>query len=109
MEDAFSIPNPTPEEGAEGEEAPAEIPSDTLVTFSIDKATGALTLSQKAAAGGRGPRQFAFNKEGSLVAVALQADSRVAILSRNVKTGDIGGVVAAATVAGGVTAVIFDE
>ena len=43
------------------------------------------------------------------MAVALQADSRVAVIGRDVKTGELGGVIAAAVVKGGVTAVIFDE
>lgn len=64
---------------------------------------------QDAPAGGMGPRQFAFNEAGDLVAVALQTDGRVAIMRRDVETGEVGEVVAAVELEGEVTCVVFDE
>ncbi|XEV05938.1 hypothetical protein FSHL1_011225 [Fusarium sambucinum] len=85
------------------------ITSDSLVSFSIDGETGHLALQQDIACGGRFPRHFTINKAGTLVAVALQYDSRVVILERDVKTGMIGDFVAYAELEGEVTAVIFYE
>ncbi|GKU00801.1 hypothetical protein FLAG1_02834 [Fusarium langsethiae] len=85
------------------------ITSDSLVSFRIDGETGHLALQQDIACGGRFPRHFAINKAGTLVAVALQYDSRVVILERDVKTGVIGDFVAYAELDGEVTAVIFYE
>ncbi|EKJ74922.1 hypothetical protein NXS19_008629 [Fusarium pseudograminearum] len=85
------------------------ITSDSLVSFRIDGETGHLVLQQDIACGGRFPRHFTINKAGTLVAVALQHDSRVVILERDVKTGMIGDFVAYAEVEGEVTAVIFYE
>jgi 6-phosphogluconolactonase (cycloisomerase 2 family) len=102
QENAFNIP---PFDSS----SQATIPSDTLVVFSIDPATAGLTFVQKTAAGGRGPRHFTTNKAGNLVAVGLQADSRVVVIERDVATGKLGKFLAAATVEGDVTTVIFDE
>ncbi|GJC77930.1 putative 6-phosphogluconolactonase ARB_02015 [Colletotrichum liriopes] len=100
---AFSISNPdTLGEGA-------QIPSDSLNSFSINKQTGALTLLQKFPAGGRIPRQFSVNKAGDLVAVGLQSDSRVVIISRDAASGKLGDIIASTKVEGEVTAVIFDQ
>ncbi|ESU10976.1 hypothetical protein FGSG_05067 [Fusarium graminearum PH-1] len=85
------------------------ITSDSLVSFRIDGETGHLALQQDIACGGRSPRHFTINKAGTLVAVALQHDSRVVILERDVKTGMIGDFVAYAELEGEVTAVIFYE
>ncbi|KAI1498670.1 YkgB protein [Biscogniauxia marginata] len=87
----------------------AEIPSDPLITFSVDRKTGGLTKVQEFPAGGQGPRQFSINASGDLVAVGLQADSRVVIIERDVETGLFKGFVAHADVAGEVTAAIFYE
>ncbi|KAL0769424.1 hypothetical protein CaCOL14_008732 [Colletotrichum acutatum] len=100
---AFSISNPdTPGEGA-------QIPSDSLNTFTIDAKTGGLTLLQKFPAGGRIPRQFSVSKAGDLVAVGLQSDSRVVVISRDAALGKLGEILTSAKVDGEVTAVIFDE
>ncbi|GKT62112.1 3-carboxymuconate cyclase [Colletotrichum tofieldiae] len=100
---AFSISNPdTLGEGA-------QIPSDSLNSFSINEQTGALTLLQKFPAGGRIPRQFSVNKAGDLVAVGLQSDSRVVIISRDAASGKLGDIIASTKVEGEVTAVIFDQ
>ncbi|KAH6635271.1 extracellular aldonolactonase [Chaetomium sp. MPI-SDFR-AT-0129] len=77
-----------------------EVPSDPLITFSIDNATGELSLVQIAPAGGANPRHFSFNADGSRVASALQNDGRVVIFERDITTGKIGKVVAEADVAG---------
>jgi 6-phosphogluconolactonase (cycloisomerase 2 family) len=49
------------------------------------------------------------NKAGDLLAVGLQADSRVVVIRRDVETGKLTDFVASATVGGAVTCVIFDE
>ncbi|KAF4345379.1 hypothetical protein FBEOM_680 [Fusarium beomiforme] len=85
------------------------ITSDPLISFKIDSDTGHLTLQQDVPCGGRFPRHFSINKAGTLVAVALQGDSRVVIIERDVKTGNVGEFVAYAEVEGEVTAVIFYE
>ncbi|KAK3390956.1 Lactonase, 7-bladed beta-propeller-domain-containing protein [Podospora didyma] len=86
-----------------------ELPSDPLVTFSIDKETGVLTHLQTFAAGGLIPRHFSFNKAGTLVAVALQGSSRVVIISRDLGTGLFIDYVATADIAGEVNNIIFNE
>ncbi|KAJ4300298.1 hypothetical protein N0V88_002971 [Collariella sp. IMI 366227] len=74
------------------------VPSDPLVTLSVNHDTGVLTHVQTAPAGGIFPRHFSFNKDGSRVAVAAQ----------DVKTGKIGKAVAEAEV-GGPNCVVFKE
>ena len=64
---------------------------------------------QLAPAGGRFPRQFSVNRDGTLVAVGLQFDGRVVIIERDVKDGTFGKVVAEVGVLGQVTAVIWDD
>ncbi|KAK3294766.1 Lactonase, 7-bladed beta-propeller-domain-containing protein [Chaetomium fimeti] len=76
------------------------VPSDPLITFSIDATSGELTHVQTAPAGGANPRHFSFNSDGSRVASALQADGRVVIFERDTATGKIGNVVAEVDVAG---------
>ncbi|PNS15439.1 hypothetical protein CAC42_698 [Sphaceloma murrayae] len=86
------------------------ISSDTLQSWSINAATGQLSFVQLAAAGGRFPRQFSLNAEGSLAAVGLQSDGVVAILERNVETGVFGKFVASVNLGEeGVNAVVWDE
>ena len=104
LDEGFNIPDPTkPDE---------EITSDTLITFSLCNPAKPKFV-EKAASGGNNPRHFSFNKGGDLVAVALSNDKRAVVLKRDVKTGKIGGVVAAFDIAGdegaGVTCVVFDE
>ncbi|KAF5677644.1 phosphatidylethanolamine n-methyltransferase [Fusarium heterosporum] len=83
------------------------IASDPLISFKIDGETGELALHQDVPCGGRFPRQFAINKAGTLVAVALQHDSRIVIIERDVETGMLGDFVAYAKLNGEVTAVVF--
>ena len=87
----------------------SSIVSDPLISFKIDAETGHLTLQQDIPSGGRFPRHFAINKAGTLVAVALQSDGRIAVIERDAKTGILGDFVAYAELEGEVTAVIFNE
>jgi Lactonase, 7-bladed beta-propeller len=54
------------------------------------------------------PRQFSVNKDGTLAAVGLQDDGRVAIIERR-KDGSFGDIVAHVNIAGQPTSVIWDE
>ncbi|KAI0996210.1 hypothetical protein K3495_g11969 [Podosphaera aphanis] len=98
----LTIPNPSPNNNT-------EIQSDTLQSWAIDTNTGELTFKQIAPAGGRIPRHFALNKEGTLAAVGLQEDGRVVVYSRNVETGKLGDIMASADVEGEVTNILWDE
>ncbi|KAI1386637.1 putative isomerase YbhE [Hypoxylon trugodes] len=101
-ENSFNITNFDPNNST-------EIPSDPLITYSIDRSNGNLTKVQEFAAGGSGPRHFAINADGDLVAVSLQADGRVVLIERDVKTGKFTDYVAHGYVEGEVTAAIFRE
>jgi len=68
-----------------------------------------LEFVELAAAGGSGPRQFSFNKNGSMVAVGLQNDGEVAILRRNAETGAIGDEIARIGGIASVAVVIWDD
>ncbi|KAI5778398.1 extracellular aldonolactonase, partial [Geopyxis carbonaria] len=87
---------------------PSGAASDTLVTFA-PQPDGALVFVQAAAAGGGGPRHFAFNRVGDRVAVGLQTEGEVVVLERDVETGRIGGVVARVGVGVGPACVVWDE
>jgi 6-phosphogluconolactonase (cycloisomerase 2 family) len=90
---------------------------DSIVTYSIDPTTGAIAFVEATNAHAWYPRTFAINKAGTLIAVGGQTSSNVAILSRDVTTGKIGGLVASVNVAtagtdggeDGLSAVIWDE
>ena len=101
-ENAFEIPNFDPNNGT-------SIVSDTLINFSIDASTGALTAIQEVPAGGRFPRQFSMNADNTLLAVGLQSDGMVAVIERDAQSGELGEFVASAPVEGEVTCVIFNE
>ncbi|KAI0111492.1 putative isomerase YbhE [Daldinia grandis] len=101
-EDSFNITNFDPSNST-------EIPSDPLITYSIDRATGDLTKVQEFAAGGRVPRHFSINADGNLAAVSLQGDGRVVLIDRDVETGLFKNYVAYADIEGEVTAAIFRE
>ncbi len=83
------------------------VASDPLITYSINAASGALAHVQTAPAGGANPRHFSFNKDGTLVASALQADGRVVVFERDTASGKIGKTVAEANVVGMPNFVIF--
>jgi 6-phosphogluconolactonase (cycloisomerase 2 family) len=85
------------------------IPSDPLITYSIDHETGGLSLVQVYPSGGMVPRQFSINKAGTLLGVGLQQDGRVVVIDRDPQTGKLKNFVAHADIAGQVTCVIFDE
>jgi 6-phosphogluconolactonase (cycloisomerase 2 family) len=86
-----------------------EIPSDPIMTFTVDHDTGALDLIQTFPAGGMIPRHFSINKAGTLLAVGLQGDGRVVIIDRDVETGKLKDFIANAEGLGEVTCAIFDE
>ncbi|KAI0017491.1 Lactonase, 7-bladed beta-propeller-domain-containing protein [Xylariomycetidae sp. FL0641] len=89
-----------------------DIASDPLIVYAIDRAAdggAALTKVQEFPAGGAGPRQFAVNADGDLLAVGLQADGRVVLIGRDVETGMLTNFVAYADIEGEVTAAIFHE
>ncbi|KAK4126114.1 extracellular aldonolactonase [Parathielavia appendiculata] len=85
------------------------VPSDPLITFSINAVSGKLTHVQTAPAGGVNPRHFSFNKDGSRVASALQSDGRVIVFERDVASGKIGKAVAEANVPGMPNFVTFKQ
>ncbi len=103
---SFAIPKPA---GVEPAGDPEMVNSDSLVTFAIDPLTGNLAFLQKFPAGGMIPRHFSFNEAGTMVAVALQRDSRVVVIMRDVATGQLLQNVATVDIAGDVTSVIFSE
>ncbi|POR35222.1 Uncharacterized protein TPAR_04586 [Tolypocladium paradoxum] len=85
------------------------LPSDPIINFAIDAATGALGAMQEVPAGGRYPRQFSMNKAGTLLAVGLQKDGRVVLMRRDPRSGRLGEFAGYAELAGQVTSVIFNE
>jgi 6-phosphogluconolactonase (cycloisomerase 2 family) len=97
----FALPNFNPANAT-------KIPSDSLQVWSIDPATGALAFLQLAPAGGRFPRQFSLNRNGTLAAVGLQMDGRVVVMEREAN-GTFGALVASVDVEGEVTSVVWDE
>jgi len=101
-ESAFNIPSFDPASNA-------TIVSDTLINFSIDPATGALTTLQEVPSGGRFPRHFSFNADTTLLATTQQQDGRVVIIERDPETGLLGDFVTTADVEGEVTNVVFHE
>lgn len=98
---SFQIPNFDPKNST-------TIPSDALITWTIDHATGNLYNAQRSPAGGMNPRQFSVNKAGTLAAVGLQDDGRVVIIERKAD-GSFGDFVAHVDIAGSPTSVIWDE
>jgi 6-phosphogluconolactonase (cycloisomerase 2 family) len=90
---------------------------DSIATYAIDAATGALAWLEAADAHAWYPRTFALNAAGTLVAVGGQTSSNVAILERDPESGRLGGLVANARVAtpgtpgneDGLSAVVWDE
>ena len=87
------------------------IASDTFATFAINPpVTDELKFQALSPAGGSFPRHFTMNKEGSLVAVALQNSGRVVIYERCVTTGEMNHTAAADFEGlGGVTSIVWVE
>jgi 6-phosphogluconolactonase (cycloisomerase 2 family) len=90
---------------------------DSIVTYSIDSASGSITFVEATNAHAWYPRTFAINKAGTLVAIGGQTSSNVAIIQRDTTTGRLGSLVANLAVAtpgtdggeDGLSAVIWDE
>jgi 6-phosphogluconolactonase (cycloisomerase 2 family) len=86
--------------------------SDSLASFAIN-ANASLTFKGLAPAGGSSPRHFSINKAGDMVAVSLSNSAHMVILSRNVATGAVGGVVASLPIGAlpdaGPTCIVWDE
>ncbi|POS85517.1 hypothetical protein EPUL_004679, partial [Erysiphe pulchra] len=97
----LSIPNPSGQNND-------MVPSDTLQVWKIDPNSGALSFEQLAPAGGRNPRHFSLNKNGTLAAVALQDDQRVVIFERSADSGKLGQLLVSTQVVGKLTSVIWD-
>lgn len=87
--------------------------SDTLSNFKINydssKKEVKLEMIQLFSVGGSNPRHFAFNKDGSLVAVPLQDDGAVSVISRDTKTGLLRKLLIRYGVAEKPTYVLWDE
>ncbi len=86
-----------------------QIPSDSIINFSIDDSTGKLNFLQDIPAGGQFPRHFSMNKAGTKLAIGLQTDGRVVVMKRDPKSGKLGDFESFANVEGQITSVIFDE
>ncbi|CCC06819.1 hypothetical protein SMACR_00848 [Sordaria macrospora] len=93
-ESAGQIDIPNPETNA------GQIKSDPLINWAI-QADGTIKLQQIFPAGGINPRHFSLNKDGSLVLTALVTDGRVALIERNVQTGNLTKIVGAVKIIGG--------
>jgi 6-phosphogluconolactonase (cycloisomerase 2 family) len=100
---SFNIPSPV--------NSSTTIPSDSLLTYAIDRNSGRLELVQAVPAGGSSPRQFSLNAAGDRVAVAVQTNGWVAIFERDVESGKIGKLLAVKGGLGenGVVCVQWDE
>jgi 6-phosphogluconolactonase (cycloisomerase 2 family) len=90
---------------------------DSIAAYTIDAATGNLTWIEATNAHAYFPRTFQINKAGNLVAVGGQTSSNVAIISRDIKTGKLGDLLATVQVAtpgrpnqdDGLSAVLWNE
>ncbi|KAK4118789.1 putative isomerase YbhE [Parathielavia appendiculata] len=67
---------------------------DSIATYTIDSATGAIAWLEAGNSYSYYPRTFQFNKAGTLVAVGGQTSSNVAIIARDPATGRLGKLVA---------------
>ncbi|TVY56428.1 putative 6-phosphogluconolactonase [Lachnellula suecica] len=85
------------------------IVSDSLLTYYIDACTGVLDLIQVYPAGGSYPRSMELNREGNLLAVALQLSSRVVVFKRDCESGIIEEIAGSVAVDGVLTNVVWDE
>lgn len=82
--------------------------SDPLISLRIGN-DGRLSDPKIVAAGGIWPRHFSLSKDGTLVAVGLQHNDTVALLNRDVSSGDIGPFLGYAKLNGQVSSVFFAE
>lgn len=83
--------------------------SDTMITFSINNATGTPKFLEVYPAGGSYPRDFSINEAGNLLAIGLQYSSSVVIMERNITSGHFLGFAAEVPIAGQVTSVVWEE
>ncbi|KAK4228691.1 putative carboxymuconate cyclase [Podospora fimiseda] len=67
---------------------------DSIAIYTIDPTTGAIAWMEAANSYSYYPRTFAFNKDGTLVAIGGQTSSNVAIVARDPATGKLGRLVA---------------
>jgi 6-phosphogluconolactonase (cycloisomerase 2 family) len=91
----FNVTNPDPTNST-------KIESDSVVTFK-PSADGKLAFVQLAPSGGKNPRHFSFNKDGSLIAVTNGGSVKPSldIYKRDLKSGKIGDKVASSVDLGG--------
>jgi 6-phosphogluconolactonase (cycloisomerase 2 family) len=66
---------------------------NSLVSFAIDPASGALHPVDRHPTGGTEPREFVISRDGRFVLVANQRSDRIAVLARDPATGVIGATV----------------
>jgi len=64
-----------------------------LVTFSIDARSGQLQRLQRRSTEGASTREFTFSPDGRFVLLAVQGADRIAVISRDVRTGLLGNTV----------------
>ena len=91
-------------------------PDDSMVVLDRGE-DGLVTVRNATSAYGKVPRTFVINRAGNLVAIGNQASATVAIVRRDVKTGNLGEEVAILQVgetgtvgsAEGLSSVIWDE
>jgi 6-phosphogluconolactonase len=62
---------------------------NTLLTFSIDPASGALTFVQRVGSGGKNPRDFALDPSEKWLVVANQDTQNVVVFARDPHTGKL--------------------
>ncbi|KAF1810928.1 3-carboxy-cis,cis-mucoante lactonizing enzyme [Eremomyces bilateralis CBS 781.70] len=82
--------------------------SDSITTFSLNS-VGDAVWKGLSPSGGVSPRHMAFNKDGTILAVANQKSGRVMFWNRNLETGDLVQVIAWASVPGELSSVVWDE
>lgn len=67
---------------------------DSIATYTINPASGQITLLEQANSYSFYPRTFSFNKAGTLAAIGGQTSSTVAVVERDPATGKLGKLVA---------------
>ena len=91
------------------------IPADSLLTFALAPQPGSPRLISATAAGGSFPRHFSLNAAGDRVAVAVQTNGWVGVFERDVRTGEMGRLLAVrdglgnGENTGGVVCVLWDR
>lgn len=91
----FTVPNPDPTNST-------QIPSDSIVTYQ-PQANGKLKFVQLAPSGGRNPRHFSLNKDGSIISIGNGGSDKPSLdlYTRDVNTGLIGKKIASSIDVGG--------